>query len=185
MKNINNNLILRASFSGSLSPLSSFIYVRISPSICLCQPLSFSCICFTIFHYSRVSLGLSALIEAAAAAAGRLRRYLIRRLNQWCGPMANPSANKSRETIISAHRSALALLFDFQFRAVLLAEKSKASHQSINVVYISELIHARSDPIANQSMTETRPTEPLEDKVFFLKPEIIINVLLRKVMIEF
>lgn len=83
--------------------------MSISTSICLCQPLSFSCISSTIFHYfsvfspsfPSVSLSLSALIEAAAAR--RVRRYLIRRLNQRCGPMANPSANKKEgETITSA-----------------------------------------------------------------------------------
>ena len=129
MKNRNNNLILQAPFARFLSSVSSFIYVRISPSICLCQPLSFSCISSTIFHYFSFSLSLSALIEAVAA--GRARRYLIRRLNQWCGPMANPSANKNRgDDYICGDALCLALLFDFQFKGVLLAEKSKASHQS-------------------------------------------------------
>lgn len=90
MKNMNSNLVLWA----FLSSVSSFIYVWISPSICLCQPLSFSCISSTIFHYFSFSPSLSALIEAAAA--GWVRRHLIRRLNQWCGPMANPSANKKK-----------------------------------------------------------------------------------------
>lgn len=82
-------------------------YGRISPSIRLCQPLSFSCISSTIFHYSlfspsflAASLALAALIEAAAAR--RARRYLIRRLNRRRGPMANPSANKKEGAPITS-----------------------------------------------------------------------------------
>lgn len=105
----------------------------IFPSIGLCQPISFSCISSTIFHhFLLLSVSLSALIEAVAA--GRARPYLIRRLNQWCGLMANPSANKKkknkeRETITSA-QSSHPPLFDFQFQSVLLADKSTAARQS-------------------------------------------------------
>lgn len=159
MKNINNNLILQASFSAFLSSVSSFIYVQISPSICLCQPLSFSCISSTIFHYFSfslcLSLSLSGLIEAVAA--GRVKRYLIRRLNQWCGPMANPSANKKKTGRRLYLRDALtlALSFDFQFKGVLFfvllagKKKSKASHQRAkHRIHLS--IHS-SEPISNQS----------------------------------
>lgn len=99
--------------------------MSISSSICLCQPLSFSCISSTIFHYFSVffpsfPLRLSALIEAVAAR--RVRRYLIRRLNRRCGPMANPSANKrERERRLHLRRPAPPpprLRFHFQFQSV-------------------------------------------------------------------
>lgn len=130
--------------------------MSISTSICLCQPLSFSCISSTIFHYFSVfppsfpslSLSLSALIEAVAAR--RVRRYLIRRLNQRCGPMANPSANKKEgETITSARAS-----------PSCPSPASPLISFSIPERFASRRIHRHpskhsSDPLSHQSGGET------------------------------
>lgn len=74
------------------SPLiSSAVDFFISEGICpsVSEPLSSSCISFSISHY------FLCLSEAAAEAA-RVGRRLIRRLNRRAGLVANQSANKKR-----------------------------------------------------------------------------------------
>lgn len=80
-----------------------------------------------------------------------MRRYLIRRLNQRRGPMANPSANKKEgETITSVRDSTppqhLASDFIFNSRVFLLAGGSADTHQ--NKTPSVHGIHGGADPEA-------------------------------------
>lgn len=148
-------LILQASSPHFLSSVDFFIYGRIFPSICVCQPLSFSCIFPSISHYF---FSVSALTEEAAAAAViQVKRHLIRRLNWWRSLMANQSAYKNSKTIISASASHICFPTKTSFAGSKLYSSSSKS-KTIQRFFISPVLMDGILPILFYKVTSAQVT---------------------------